>query len=79
MENRNTSGINLDDITFVPTECEKCGVEGVAPTLKPYLENKESVLAKMLEEYGHAKILCKDCAEVTVDAYKEKEEGKKEE
>jgi hypothetical protein len=67
---------NMEDIVFVPTVCEKCGVEGTAPTFKQILEKKESILAQMLEKDGHAKILCKTCAEVAVDAYKEKEEKK---
>lgn len=63
---------SIDDIRFVPTVCEKCGLEGAAPTLRQYLENPESPIAKMLEADGHVKILCKECAEVAVDAYKEK-------
>lgn len=72
MEN-NIPGVSIEDIRFVPTVCEKCGLEGAAPTLRQYLENPESPISKMLEKDGHVKILCMNCAEVAVDAYKEKE------
>jgi hypothetical protein len=57
MENR-----MLEHIVLVPTKCEKCGVEGMAPTFKDILENKEAFLTKMLDNQGYADILCVDCA-----------------
>jgi hypothetical protein len=62
---------NLEDVVMVKTKCEKCGVEGQAPTFKQILENKESILTKMLETKGHADILCVDCAAVAVEKHKE--------
>lgn len=54
---------SLEDIRMVPTLCEKCGVEGQAPTFKQMIENPETPIAKMLEADGHVKIFCKPCAE----------------
>lgn len=67
--------INLEDVVMVATKCEKCGVDGVAPTLKQILENKESILAQMIEKKGYADILCVDCATVATEIkYGKKEE-----
>jgi hypothetical protein len=65
---------NIEDITMVDTKCEKCGVEGKAPTFKQILENKESFLTKMLEKQGYADILCVGCATVAVEKKYGKEE-----
>lgn len=62
MKNQN---FNLNDITYVPTQCRKCGKEGHAPTMKPFLENKSNPIVKMLEEDGFIYVECniKDCKE----------------
>ena len=64
------TNFNLEDVVVVDTKCEKCGVEGQAPTFKQILENKESVLSKMIEDQGYADILCVDCAAKAVDKVK---------
>ena len=61
------TNFNLEDIVIVETKCEKCGVEGQAPTFKQILENKESILAQMITDKGYADILCVDCAAGAVD------------
>lgn len=60
---KNMAEYSLEDIVMVPTKCERCGVEGMAPTMKQILENEDSILRKMLDEKGYADILCADCAE----------------
>lgn len=64
--------VSLEDIMMVPTKCEKCGEEGMAPTLKQILDNKEAFLTQMLDRLGYAEILCIDCASTAIG--KEKEE-----
>lgn len=53
--------IRLEDIVYVPVKCELCEQESEAPTLKHILENKETVLSKMLEENGYVPIQCGAC------------------
>lgn len=67
-----TIEMNIEDIRFVSTVCEKCGLEGTAPTFRQYLENTESPISKMLEKDGHVKILCVDCAKEAVENLEEK-------
>lgn len=64
------TNFNLEDVVLVATKCEKCGVEGQAPTFRQILENKESFLTKMLDDQGYADILCVDCASDAVDKIK---------
>lgn len=61
----NNQNFNLDDLTYVPTQCRKCGKEGYAPTMKPFLENKSNPIVKMLEEDGFVYVECntKHCEE----------------
>lgn len=68
------TGFTLEDVVMVPTKCEKCGEDSAAPTFKQYLEKKEHPIVQMLDKNGYVDILCKDCAEVAVDAYKKKKE-----
>ncbi|UNY40008.1 hypothetical protein KLEB273_gp097 [Bacillus phage vB_BauM_KLEB27-3] len=61
----NNQNFNLDDLTYVPTQCRKCGKQGHAPTMKPFLENRSNPIVKMLEEDGFVYVECniKDCKE----------------
>lgn len=61
------NNFKLEDVVMVPTQCETCGAEGMAPTLKQILENKEAILTKMLDDLGYAEILCADCATKAVE------------
>jgi hypothetical protein len=61
---------NIEDVVMVPTKCEKCGIDGMAPTFKQILEKKDSILSLMLENKGHADILCVDCASEQVEKIK---------
>lgn len=58
---------SLQDIVIVETKCEKCGLDGEAPTFKQILDDRESILAKMILDKGYADILCMDCAAQAVD------------
>jgi predicted nucleic-acid-binding Zn-ribbon protein len=60
-------GYSVEDIVMVPTKCEKCGVDGSAPTFKQILEKEGSILKKILDEKGYVDVICNDCKEKATD------------
>ncbi|MDK2600610.1 hypothetical protein QO179_24260 [Bacillus stercoris] len=55
--------IGLEDIVAVPVKCIVCEKMGSAPTLKHIIEDKETFLAKRIEEVGYIDVTCNNCEE----------------